>query len=160
MNKDLWSGVLFAGLGALVAFVLIPVGVDEPRRIKYAALAPSYYPGLVAFAMIVLGATVAGRSLLTPRPEARPTEMRPDATRRTTLIFGLLLAYSLTVSSLGFVLASTCALGGALWLAGERRPTVMLPIALILPLLLYFFFLKVAKVPIPLGVLAPLLQGI
>jgi hypothetical protein len=52
------------------------------------------------------------------------------------------------------------ALVGNLLLAGERRATIIIPVAALLPVVLYLFFYKIANIPIPLGIAAPLLEGL
>ena len=48
----------------------------------------------------------------------------------------------------------------ALTLAGERRPLIIIANALIIPIILYLFFYKIAGIPIPLGITAFLFQGL
>ena len=104
-RKDLWAGLIMALLGALVVFVLIPYGVVEPRRVRYAALSPSYYPRLVGYALLLLGAAVFVKSLtygsesFAPGPNARP-----DGHWRIVLFAAILVALALSISWLGFVL--------------------------------------------------------
>ena len=159
-TKDLWSGLLFAGLGMIVVFVLIPQGVTEPRKVKYVALSPSYYPRLIGIALILLGALIAVRAVLRPIAEGPEEPRHPRSLQRTVAFFVLLAIYGLAVSTSGFILPSIIALIAALLLAGENRAWLIALISLALPFGLYFFFLKVARVPIPTGVLEPLLRGI
>ncbi|MEM9061006.1 MAG: tripartite tricarboxylate transporter TctB family protein [Pseudomonadota bacterium] len=159
-RKDLWSGLILAGLGLLVVFVLIPQGVVEPRKVKYAALSPSYYPRLIGIALILLGAVVALRDVFSPAGTEQDPARHPRALQRTAIFFGLLAVYGLAVSASGFILPSIIALAAALLLAGERRIWLISVISLVLPFGLYFFFLKIASIPIPAGLLAPLLEGI
>ena len=159
-KKDLWSGLLFAGLGLIVVFLLIPEGVTEPRKVKYDALSPSYYPRLIGIALILLGTLVVARAILRPAAEGPEEPRHPKAMQRTVAFFGLLAVYGFAVSTSGFILPSIIALLAALLLAGERRVWLIAVISLILPFGLYFFFLKVASIPIPAGLLEPLLGGL
>lgn len=166
MKKDAWAGVILVGTALLVLLVLIPQGVVEPKKIKYAALSPSYYPRIVAMVLCGLGAVIAlrsfwaGRSVNSQELQAVAPDRHPAAARRITIVFGLLLFYALAVSYLGFIVSSIVILLATFWLAGERRLQLILPLSVLLPFALYFFFLKVAAVPIPTGVLAPWLEGI
>lgn len=160
MKRDLWAGLIMMALALLLMLVLIPVGVIEPKKVKYAALSPSYYPRFVTYVLLALGIAITARSLLFREAGAGTTDLRPDATRRYCLVFAILAGYAALITWLGFIVTSTLALLATFWLAGERRMYLALPIALILPLGLYFFFLKVASVPIPLGILEPWLAGI
>ncbi len=88
-NRNLVSAILMLALGACVIWILIPAGVAEPKKIKYAALSPSYYPRLVAVALMMLGAGVLLRTLTEKKKEYKPAEDRhPHATLR---IFGFFL---------------------------------------------------------------------
>lgn len=161
MNKNVWSGVTMTALGLLFIFVLIPHGVVEPKKIKYAALSPSYYPRFVAIALILLGVAVTLRSLILPiNVKQSDDAVHPQAVKRILVMFVILALYAMGIPWLGFVLASTLVLLATFYLAGERRPILILGLSLFLPIALYFFFLKVASVPIPLGVLEPLLSGV
>jgi len=148
-------------LGGVFLLVLIPYGVVEPKKVKYAALSPSYYPRFVAIALILLGLAVSLRSVMRPRADtAEQSAVHPHAFRRTVLMFAILAVYAMAISHLGFIVASCLVLVATLWLAGERRLYLIIPLALLLPVALYFFFLKVANVPIPLGILEPWLAGV
>ena len=63
------------------------------------------------------------------------------------------------LESLGFVLATAIALVVLMLFAGERRPQIVVPVAVGVPLALYFFFTKAASIPIPSGVLESILVG-
>ena len=160
-SKNFWAGMVMLLLGLAVISVLIPFGVDEPRRVKYAALSPSYYPRIVAICLSVLGLVITVRSALAGTSgEVEGAENRPDALLRIAIVFGILLAMALLLTTLGFIVTTTLALGTAIWFAGERNYVMIAAMAIIIPLALYFFFLKVAGIPIPLGVLHPLLAGV
>ena len=61
---------------------------------------------------------------------------------------------------LGFVLTTAIGLAVLMLLAGEYRVYVVLPAAILVPLGLHVFFTKAASVPIPMGILEPLLLRI
>lgn len=162
-GKNHYAGLLLIAVGLFLVLVLIPEGVVEPRKVRYAALSPSHYPRLIGIALTVLGAAVVLRAYLAP---ARVTDARadtddrhPQAPRRICIFLLIMFAYAASVSWLGFILSSCLALTASLLLAGERRPRVFLPIAIATPVALHAFFLKVAKVPIPTGLLEPVLRG-
>ena len=159
-RKDLIAGLSMVVLGALIIWVLIPNGVVEPRKVKYAALSPSYYPRIVAYALLALGLGVVWRSFVARAIPAEAENRHPHAGLRITAFLGILAGLALGLQWLGFIVACSIAALLGMWLAGEKRLWVSVPIALLLPLLLYFFFLKVARVPIPLGVLEPWLAGV
>ena len=159
-NKHVWAGLLLGAIGILFILVLIPHGVVEPRKVKYAALSPSYYPRIVAIALFVLGVLVAIRGFIGRREGSGPDAMaRPDAKVRIAAVFCVLGLYALLIGSVGFVLMSALVLAALTFLAGERRLWLIAANAVVLPFALYFFFVEIANIPIPAGVLKPLLVG-
>ena len=159
MKRDLYSGLIFIALGVALLTILVPMGVVEPRKVRFAALSPSYYPKIVASVLLALGAAVAWRARR-ETASGLATNRHPNARSRIACFIALLGAYALLLPWLGFVAAGFLSLLAAFWIAGERRPKLILPLALFVPLTLYFFFLKVALIPIPTGVLTFLLQGL
>ena len=159
MKRDLYSGLIFIALGVALLTILVPMGIVEPRKVRFAALSPSYYPRIVAGALLLLGLAVAwkARRETVGDPESN---RHPNARLRIACFIALLGAYALLLPWLGFVAAGSLGLLTAFWIAGERRLGLILPLAVLVPLLLYFFFLKVALIPIPTGVLTFLLQGV
>ena len=160
VTRDVIAGALILAIGLAFVFVLIPIGVDEPRRVKYAALSPAYYPRIVAIILVVIGAAVVARAVFRPAAREMDSEAHPTAARRLLGMFAVLAAFAILLTPLGFVVASALALFAAIRLAGEQRIHVTAAISVLLPVLLYFFFLKVARIPIPLGVLKPVLEGV
>ncbi len=159
MKRDLYSGLIFIALGIALLTILVPMGIVEPRKVRFAALSPSYYPKIVAGVLLLLGVAVAWRSRQESAAETA-INRHPNAKTRITSFILVLGAYALLLPWLGFVAAGFLGLLAAFWIAGERRPRLILPLAVFVPLMLYFFFLKVALIPIPTGVLAFVLQGL
>jgi len=157
-TKDFWAGFLFLSLGAVILFALIPMGVVEPRKIKYAALSPSYYPRLVGAVIALIGLTIVLRTMLAKHGAAPLGSAEPQAILKVGAVFAILAITGLALPWAGFVLAGSVALVVLMVLAGERNPMIILVIALTLPLLLYLFFGKVASIPIPGGILEPYLR--
>ena len=168
LNRNVVAGLCFLGFGLLAVALLIPYGIVQPPSVKYRALSPSFWPYIVCGGIAVIGALLLIHELLaaartkdrssaaTPPEEARPAWIawRPFA------VMVLLLAIYLTLEFLGFVLTTTLGLAALMLLAGERRPLIVVPVALLLPLALHLFFVKAAQRPIPGGVLDFLLQRI
>jgi|TARA_B110000046_G_C13017959_1_gene409723 putative tricarboxylic transport membrane protein len=158
-TKNLWAGLILGLIGLSIVFIAIPYGVDEPKKIKFAALSPAYYPRIVAIVMTILGLVIAMRAVTRPIKSNAEAD-RPDATARICIVFCLLIFYALSINFLGFVLASAIALFAFMFHAGERRVWLMALLATAIPFGLFLFFQKIAGIPIPTGVLAPLLNRI
>ena len=59
MIRERLTGVGVALLGLLILFVLIPWGIDRPGNVEHAALAPDFWPRIIAAAMMVMGVLLA-----------------------------------------------------------------------------------------------------
>lgn len=160
-KKNFWAGLCLLTLGLLVVFVLIPAGVNEPKKVKFAALSPSYYPRIVALCMCVIGFVVTVRAMISGEEKVTDAEdVRPDGMIRIVSVFAVLALMAGLLTYLGFILTSALALLVTIWFAGERRIWFIVLLAISIPLVLHFFFLKVAGIPIPLGILHPFLAGV
>ena len=162
MNKHFFSGVFMLSVGLLLLLFLIPFGIDTPKKIRFAALSPTYYPHIVALILSVIGVAIIfkNRQPLTTKGTDDLDEIHPNAKMRIGGFLALLAVYSLSLEFLGFVLSGGLALAASLILAGERRAFIIMAISLLLPISLFLFFYKVAYVPVPNGILAPFIRWI
>ena len=162
MDKHFFSGVFMLAVGLLLLLFLIPFGIDTPKKIRFAALSPTYYPQIVAFILSVIGVAIIfkNRRPLSAKGNDNLDEVHPNAKMRIGGFLALLLFYSLSLEFLGFVLSGVLALTASLILAGERRAFIIIAMSLILPISLFLFFYKVAYVPVPNGILAPYIRWI
>jgi len=140
--------------------VAIPDGIQEPKKVKFAALSPSYYPRLVGYCLLAFGLIlIATRWFSTQTNSDSNNNLRP---RWLLILIGIIAtfaAYYLALEPLGFVLASSVAVLILLLLAGERSAMALILIPLILPIALHLFFTNVANIPIPSGILQPIIGG-
>ncbi len=162
MNKHFFSGVFMLAVGLLLLLFLIPFGIDSPKKIRFAALSPTYYPQIVALILSVIGVAIIlkNRQPFITKETDELDEVHPNAKMRIGVFLALLAVYSLSLELLGFVLSGVLALSASLILAGERRVFIIIAISLLLPISLFLFFYKVAYVPVPNGLLAPFIRWI
>jgi len=158
---DIAAGAICVALALLILFVAIPLGVQEPKKVKFAALSPSYYPRIATYFLLFFGVLLIGLRFFRKQSEHVESEKinwRNHATGCLVIMLILFLYYA-TLSYLGFVLSSIAALFLLLLLAGERKLWALTILPLVLPFALYYFFTHVANIPIPAGVLEPWLVG-
>jgi len=157
---DLIAGLLLTCIAGLVIWVAIPYGIQEPKKVKFAALSPSYYPRLVGYCLLAFGLILlATRWFSTQINVGTSSNLRPRWLFILIAIVATLTAYYIALEPLGFVLSSAIAVFTLLLLAGERSVLALLAIPLLLPIALHLFFTHVANIPIPSGVLQPLIGG-
>ena len=151
MTRERFTGIGVLLVGILVFFALIPYGIDQPENVKHAALAPNFWPKIIA-------AVIAAMGLLLAINPGRATESESDGGAWTQRLPGLavslgsLFAFYFLIPSLGMVATGAALAFGLMVFAGERRWRLAIAVALGIPILLYVFFTYVASIPIPLGV--------
>ena len=154
MIRERLTGVGVALLGLVIFFVLIPWGIDQPGNVEHAALAPDFWPQIIAVLMMALGALQA----LRPAPDDDDEDSREDSGswrhRAPGLVvaLGALFGFYVLIPSLGMVVPGVGVIFALMVFGGERRWGLAATVAAGVPILLYAFFVHVAGIPIPLGV--------
>ena len=169
-SVDLALGVVVVAMAALGALVLIPVGIVLPDGIDIPALSPDFWPYIIMGVLGFAGLVIVLQALFAMRPgAARPDgagaaadesadeldeELYPgpvQALRLGLVVVWLLALYAL-VPEISMAVATGITLAFLAWFAGERRWKIVLPTAILLPVLLHLFFVYVADVPLPTGI--------
>ena len=150
-NHDFILGITLFVLALLAIFVIIPAGIDSPGEVNIRALAPDFWPNIVMTFMAIIGLIIAIQAYATGK---KTNQKIPTGTRYWRAVSAIILffIYYWLLQTLGFVVASCIALLAFCLLAGERRLYYVIPLAVLLPLLLFYFFTHVAAVAIPLGI--------
>ena len=154
MIRERLTGVGVALLGLLIFFVLIPWGIDRPGNVEHAALAPDFWPQIIAAIMMALGVLQA----LRPAPDDDEEDGSEDSGRwlhrvpGLAVALGVLFGFYVLIPSLGMVAPGVAVIFALMVFGGERRWLLAATIAAGVPVLLYAFFVHVAGIPIPLGV--------
>ena len=163
---------LYLGLGTAILFGfvslwLLPRYIVLPSSVQMTGVSPSFWPRTISWALVGLGLMLAVPSYMQLR-QAGVRALRTDeaggrqgpaphismpAIARGFLTFGALAGYYFLVEYLGMMVSSMLALFVFTLIYGERRLMVTLPLAVLVPLLLYLFFVKVANIPMPQGIL-------
>ncbi|HYD32254.1 MAG TPA: tripartite tricarboxylate transporter TctB family protein [Azospirillaceae bacterium] len=148
-----------AAYGLFVLLLGVFVAVETARLSvgpAYAAIGPRLFPALVATGLILAGLGVLVMVLRSRHHPAPTPPPRLDRRPLVLITMGLALQM-LLLEQLGFVLASailffvtTQAFGGNHWLRGILA-------ALLLPLLIHIAFTRGLGLPLPAGLLSPLL---
>lgn len=163
-------GFGLALVGGLILWVIIPWAVDIPATVKISSLSPAFWPKILSWALMVFGLLLAaqnafGKSRSEEAPR-KPEDLIPETedckqgiferlakpARAAVAMFGM-LAYYFLVQPLGIIIASIIVLPGFAVLYGEKRWRYLVPISVLLPLALYYFFTKAAHKPMPTGYL-------
>lgn len=157
--EDIGLGVFLTAASLMVLFWLIPVGIQSPGNITEVALAPAFWPQIIIIGMAVLSGVLALQGVLRLRrirqgaEEPEPPVGR-DVVGKVKVVaaIALLFAYYWVMTWGGIVVPSMLAIIVFTALYGERRIHYYGPLGVVFTLALYYFFLKVAQVPMPLGI--------
>jgi len=152
-------------VGALfMLFVIVPISVQIPKSNKVLALSPDFWIKIILWFMLFLGVQLLYQGLKTAKEllaeeeieaiEEAKTHHHPMGRSVLMVMIAItnLFVYFFLIDWLGMVIASFISVITFALLCGERRIKIILPIAVILPIGLYYFFLKVAHIPMPLGI--------
>lgn len=156
--NDVVLGIALFAISVFVLAWLIPVGIDSPATIRDPALAPAFWPRIIMVGMTALGVIILLQGLNRIRllraagVELEPHEPNIAGNLKTAIAAVGLFIFTWSMNWGGIVVPSMAALALYMLLLGERRLTVIIPVSIGVPLALYLFFLKVALVPMPLGI--------
>jgi hypothetical protein len=170
-RKDLLVGIFFALLSLLFIFVLNRFGIDIPTanyQVGSAAVLPDFFPNMICWFTFICSLGLAYTSLKgmrasqqVPGTSEKPAEDESEekTAKGRTLAFriagmGTMILLYYVVDFLGIVVAGFLSYLLYAGLTGERRPLRALSGATVTTLILYYFFVKVAAVPMPLGLLS------
>ncbi|MDD9982976.1 MAG: tripartite tricarboxylate transporter TctB family protein [Gammaproteobacteria bacterium] len=154
MIRERLTGIGVALAGVVLFAVLIPYGIDQPGNVEHAALAPDFWPRIIAVIIMAMGVLLAVR----PMSEEDDEEDGADAGgwRRRLLglavALGALFGFYFLIPSLGMVVPGVAVILALMVFGGERRWLLAAVLGAGVPILLYVFFVHVAGIPIPLGV--------
>ena len=160
--KDIGLGLFLLIAALVLLFWGIPAGIQSPGAIANPTLAPAFWPRIIVIALavfsVVVGVQGVNRAVRIRKglEEAATRVPNPAGTVKAIAAIGLLFVYVWSLSWGGLVVPSMVAIIAFTALHGEKRVQYYVPAAILFPLALYYFFLKVALVPMPLGVFKPL----
>lgn len=152
-RNDALLGLFLSTFFAFVLFVMIPKGIDVPTVHDPGQLSPSAYPlwiATVAFSLSLLLTFVSlFRARLSSRQMVRHVPW--DVVFRVGAGFALLMLFGVFSQEIGMILGSFLLYAFYAGLSGERNWTRLILVDVCLCCLLYFFFVKLAALPVPLG---------
>jgi putative tricarboxylic transport membrane protein len=153
-RDELLIGLGVIALAALTLWWLIPTYIVIPRRVPNPALSPAFWPMIISWVMLACGVALSVRAVTTPAP---PEEMAETLTptraesMRLLAVVAILAATYLALPVLGMVWTCMLVYVALVLLTGAQKMGWAVLVAILLPLILYAFFAKIAGVAIPQG---------
>jgi len=139
VRADLWSGLLFGGLGALALWA----GADYPLGVP-SRIGPGYLPRLLGILLLALGVLLVVRSRWTT--EAIDTTV---AWRPTVLVLGAVVAFALVFEASGLVPAILVSVAIGNYAVPENRWTTAVVLGALLAFFAWALFVKALGLPLP-----------
>lgn len=154
--KEVGIGLFVLALAFLLLIFLIPEGIPQPGRLREGQLSPRFWP-LIATSILVMSGLVLttmawfekGRCIASDGDEGDEPLPFGRAFIGLIVCFVLLSGYYWAMTRVGMVIASVLGILLLGYAYGERRWKILIPVALLLPVALYLFFVYMAGIPIP-----------
>lgn len=153
-----WTGAF------LLFFLLLVWGIafgiaESMEAVASHGLSPQAWPSMVTAVLLVASAYLAwsgykAHRLIRQAEQAgheEAQEERPYDPQALAITMGLLFAYYFSVSFLGIALASVLFFIIFSWRSGEKRVPLLVAVGGCLSFGLYYFFLTIARIPMPTG---------
>lgn len=165
LKKDLFLGIVSLLFFLSLYFFIIPYGIVNPESHDPGQIAPSSYPTWITVIGIGVSCLIIGSSLLTyfsikkaetDTEEVSETFFSKNLFKIFLAVFSLLIFYFF-IQQIGIVLGSFLLYIIIALLAGEKNLFRLFAVNIILSALIYFFFVHIASISIPLGILGPYL---
>ncbi|WGH77306.1 tripartite tricarboxylate transporter TctB family protein [Jannaschia ovalis] len=140
-------------VAALLLFWAIPTWVSSPSNVRNIVLSPLFWPNTLAALTALIGLSLIATALRLPRAEKAASDVhdRPQAVARLVGAAVVMVVTFWALPRLGLVWTAMLAFAALAFLVKTRHPGWALGSAVLVPLLLYLFFAKVAGVAIPQG---------
>ena len=152
-KADLITGVFLLSLSLLFYFYLIPVHivtfVDESNPTLRADFLPRIFAVVLALLSLLLisGALKSGE----PRDEEKVTSVR--AVYQVAVVGVAACVYIYAQGVVGFLVSAPFFLGGLIFFFGTRAWRKVVPIAILFPLILNYFFWYSFQILLPQGII-------
>lgn len=155
-NERLLQGLGLAAVFGLILWRVVPRGITIPGGIAIVSLRPDFWPITLCVLLIALSLCLALTARFGKRAPApagscgAARDARPRAERfRPLAVLVLLAGYYAAMQATGLVLPSILACLVLTRIYGARLLPYGAAVAVALPIVLYFFFTRLANVPIP-----------
>ena len=159
-DTDVLLGFGVIAFGVLLLTYAIPHYITSPSNVRALVLAPTFWPIIVAVIIVFMGALLAVTRLFgIGMSNIESADELPDegfdgqnfAWLRLVAVAALMIALFFAIPVLGLVLATVIAFVAFAVITRAPRPILIVVSAILVPLVLYWFFNNIAGVAIPQG---------
>lgn len=154
--RDAIFGFGMTAVAAVLLFWGIPESVVTPASVEALPLSPAFLPYSLTGAIGVLGLICGIQALLGPGVPTEEDEGFHLASNWPIALLALtvvLAAFCYLPAVIGMLGVSIFAMMVLVWIGGETSAVRGLLVSILVPLFVYLFFVKLAQVPLPQGIL-------
>jgi hypothetical protein len=148
-NRNVVAALVLIALGVIYGYLTAGL----PKRSLPDTPDPSFFPWIITASLLALSVALLVQGLRGPRSVPNLA----GGLRAPAVFLTLFAVYVAALPFTGFVIASVPFFAGLMWLYGERRRGLIGVVSIALPLILVLVFRHGLQIPLPTGVLAPLL---
>ena len=138
------KNALLEGIILLILSIIFTGESLKLRGEEALALSPALFPLIISISILILSIILIFKSF-----RERELLKKRDNIKPLLLIIGVSFLYLFLLPRLHFIVSSILYLLSFLFILGERRWKLILPISLITPLLIYFIFGNLLDVLLP-----------
>ena len=149
------------GAIAILAFALWygDLATQLPKRVTTDAPGPHFIPYLITISILFLAGLLLVQGIIGLRATSGLADLVPQSpVSNKSYSFGraaagmlVIALYLSTLGWFGFFWSTPFFFAGLMWVSGERRPGVLLVLAIAVPLFLFFLFRDLFQLPLPKG---------
>lgn len=152
MNVDRLFGAAVCILALLFLVFAVPTIPDDWQKMagnEYFVVGPELFPNIGGGLCLLMGILIVLRPI-----DNHKLGRLADAGARRRVLFALALSfgYASLLNVLGFTLTSVVALAAFFIVFGERRWLIIVPMAILVPVVTKQVFLRVFMLELPLGI--------
>jgi putative tricarboxylic transport membrane protein len=168
MNRQTWSDLMLSSflvlLSGIIYWVIIPWQISVPPQVRSPYLSPAFAPRVFVIFLALTGVALmittlirwAGQRSGKTEPEVKSAADSGGVGKGRALIFGTWLVcclYAFAVKWLGIIPPSILMIGGLMFYFGHKNRVRVVLLAVVVPVVVYLFFTRLANVPFPQGLL-------
>ncbi|MEX0694301.1 MAG: tripartite tricarboxylate transporter TctB family protein [Rhodospirillales bacterium] len=146
---DIIAAAVCLGFALAVYFLIIPAHIYVPKAFIGTANSPAFLPKMICIVLAILSAIYLANSVLSFRRETPQGRSRASDWGIAGAMIGICMIYVGGILVLGMTIATGLCVAGTIYFFGERRYGLIAGIAILLPAILWYFFVEVAHILLP-----------
>lgn len=142
-------GIISVVFGLLLGFLIIPTQIAVAKDTAWYNQ-PSFFPNVIAGLFVLLGMLLFLSGVKKKDKKEQETySLSLQGGKMVLITLGLVGLYVLALSFLPYIPCTIVGLGVLMWLFGQRDLKKLIPVAVLLPIIIYFSFTYLLKLRLP-----------